>query len=368
MNSKRKVLYVTAKGGIHDYRFLKKLAADYEVLLLHYAADGLIDEIKNIKDLRIISKTPFKKSFPLLSEYWHFKRTVREFNPDIIHTGYVWQVGILASYMNFHPHLSMVWGSDVLIEPAKRSFIKRIVSKVMKQADHIQCDADFVKSTIIKDYSVAPEKITVFPWGIDLDVFSKVEKTESRQLLNLEEDKFIVIFNRHLEPIYDPLGTLEGFRRFAEDKKDVLLLMLSDGSLKDEAMVFISSSGLEDKIRVIGSKPNEQMPFYLNAADVYISASLSDGTSLSLLEAMACGLGMVLSDLPAIREWAGESNSLLVPRKNPDAIADALNKYYEKRKLVIDHGNKNMEIASQRADWNKNYNKLKEIYTSLFKA
>ena len=49
-----KILYVTSKGGIHDYRFLAKLVKDYRVLLLHYAADELIHEINRLPGLEII--------------------------------------------------------------------------------------------------------------------------------------------------------------------------------------------------------------------------------------------------------------------------------------------------------------------------
>ena len=229
-----KVLYVTAKGGIHDYRFLKKLVEDYEVLLLHYAADKMISEIQNIKGLKIISRTPFKKSFPLLSEYSHFKKIIREFKPDIIHTGYVWQVGILASLHNFHPHLSMVWGSDVLTEPDDNFAIRKIVKKVMHQADHIQCDAEFVKQKIIGDYNVAPDKITVFPWGIDLGVFKKLNKAECRSGLAIELNKFVIIFDRHLDPIYGANYLLEGFKKFSAGKEDAELFMLSEGPGKAE--------------------------------------------------------------------------------------------------------------------------------------
>ncbi len=224
-----KVLYVTAKGGIHDYRFLKKLVEDYEVLLLHYAADEMISEIQNIKGLKIISRTPFIKSFPLLSEYPHFKKILREFKPDIIHTGYVWQVGILASLYNFHPHLSMAWGSDVLTEPDENFAIRKIVRKVMRQADHVQCDAEFVKQKITRDYSVAAEKITVFPWGIDLDVFKKFNCSDCRSKLDIGLNKFVIIFNRYFDPVYGVNYLLEGFKKFAEGKDDVQLLMLSEG-------------------------------------------------------------------------------------------------------------------------------------------
>ena len=80
-----------------------------------------------------------------VSEVPHLKKIYNDFKPDIVHTGYVWQVGILASMLNLHPHLSMPWGSDILVEPDKYFFLKAFVKKVMIQCYHVQCDAEFVK-------------------------------------------------------------------------------------------------------------------------------------------------------------------------------------------------------------------------------
>lgn len=360
-----KVLYVTSKGGIHDYRFLKKLIEDYKVLLLHYEADSLIDEIKSLKKLEIISKKPFLKSFPLLSEYNHFKKICREFKPDIVHTGYIWQVGILAAFLNFHPHLSMPWGSDIMIEPGKSFLIRFLTRKVLNQCDHIQCDAYFVKQKIAADFKIPEDKITVFPWGIDLKIFRKLGKKECRDKLKIDKDKFIVIFSRHLEPVYGINYLLNGFKKFINSKDNVILLIIADGKLRNETEKFISSNGLTDKIRLIGRIPNDLLPVYLNASDVYVSPSLSDGTSLSLLEAMACGLGLVVTELPAIKEWVSDKNGISVPVQNSDAISAALQRYYEDSRLIKEHGQRSISLAGERADWDKNYLKLREIYSKL---
>lgn len=370
---KLKTLYVTSKGGIHDYRFVKKLSEDYDVLLLHYTSGDLIDEIKQISGIRIISRTPLVKSFPLLTQLGHFKKIYNEFKPDIVHTGYAWQVGILASKLDVHPHLSMVWGSDILTEPDKNFYIKSLVKEVMRQCDHIQCDAEFVKQKIISDYRIEKEKITVFPWGIDRKLFKPSDKLEARRRLNLATDKFIVICDRYLESIYGVMDLLEGFKKFAEGKDnvknntkdDLLLLVLSDGSLKNEMIKFIGSSNLDSKVKYIGTVSNSELPLYLNASDIYVSASVSDGTSLSLLEAMSCGLGVVVTDVPAIREWVSEDNGIMVPINSPDRISAALEKYYRQRQLIREHGSINLKIAESRADWDKNYLKLKEVYNRL---
>lgn len=360
-----KVLYVSSNGGIHDYRFLKKLVEDYDVLFLHYAANEIIDEIDRLDNLEIISKRPAFRSMPVISERGHFSRVVKEFKPDIVHTGYVWQVGILADYSGFHPHLSMPWGSDILTEPDKSFIRKKFVSRVMKSCDHVQCDADFVKKKIIDDYGLGEDKITVFPWGIDLGLFYKSDKESARKQLKLESGKFILIFNRYLEPVYGVKYLLEAFRLFSQNKKDVQLLMISDGSGKNEVVKFIAENGLEEKITLIGRVPNAELPCFLNAADVYVSSSLSDGTSLSLLEAMACGTGLVVTDVPSIKEWVNQSNGIVAERANAGELARAMESYYSNRQLEEKHSAENISIAKQRADWDKNYKKLKDIYRKL---
>lgn len=360
-----KILYVTSKGGIHDYRFLVKLVKDYDVLLLHYAADDLIPEIKNLYPLKVISQKPFFKAFPIASHLRHFKKIVKDFNPDIVHTGYVWQVGVLAAYADVHPHLSMPWGSDVLIEPGRRYFIRRMVSRVLRNCDHIQCDAEFVKSKIMNDYEVSSDKITVFPWGIDRSQFKPQNKNECRKKLDIPPEKFVIIYNRYLEKVYGVNYMLQAYNKFAEGRDDILLLIASDGSMKNEILNFISTSKLQTKAKLVGSLPNSDMPYILNTADVYISTSLSDGSSLSLLEAIACGLGIVVTDVPSIKEWVSDQNGIVVERKNIKQITDALVTYYSNRDLIGMHGLKNIQIAKERADWDKNYLKLKDIYTKL---
>lgn len=363
-----KILYVTSNGGIHDYRFLKKLTEDYEVLMLHYAANQLIDDIKNLKNLKIISVKPLIKSFPLLTKIFHFKKVYNSFKPDIVHTGYVWQVGILASMLNLHPHLSMPWGSDILFESDESRLKKILVKKVVRQSDHIQCDAEFVKNKIVKDYGVSENKITVFPWGIDLNLFMEQDKNLCRKELGINEDAFVTVFTRHFDAVYGIKDLLEGFKLFCKNKNNVQLLFVSGGPLKDYVKDFIKKHNLELYIKIIGKIPNSKLPVYLGAADVYISPSLSDGSSLSLLEALAVGPGIIVTDVPAIKEWISPENGLVVPIKNPERISDALNIYYLNRGLISKHAALNKEISGKRADWNKNYPKLKKIYTKLIEG
>lgn len=360
-----KVLYITSNGGIHDYRFLSKLINDYEVLLVHYQANELIDEIKQLHPLKIISRKSLLKSFPLFSETRFLKKIYNEFKPDIIHSGYVWQTGILVTSLGLHPHLSMVWGSDVLTEPDKNITLRYFVKKVMKQSDHIQCDAEFVKKKIINDYHIPEDKITVFPWGVDHSIFKILDKKECRKKLELKENDFVVIFNRQLEEIYGIKYLLEALKIFCKGKENVKILFTTDGSLKNYVYDFVSDNNLENQIKLIGWVKNTDVPLYLNAADVFISSSLSDGASLSLLEAMSCNLGLIVTNVPAIKEWVTVRNGIIVEKANSKSLSDAFELYYKTPELIKEHSSMSLNISKERADWDLNYEKLKSIYSKI---
>jgi len=361
-----KLLYVSAKYGLHDYRFLQKLVEDYDVLFLHYSSNkGIPIEANELKQLSTIERKPFLSSFPLATQLGNFKRIYKSFKPDVIHTGYVWQVGILPAVLNLHPHLSMAWGSDILVEPDKSWFKKKLVRKVMKTADHIQCDANFVKERIINDYSVSQDKITVFPWGIDLNMFHPLDKISCRKNLGINEKKFTVLFSRPLEEVYDVPTLMNGLKLFCRSKSDVQILIAHDGPMKSYATDFIKENDLKDQIKLIGWVKHDLIPVLYNASDVYVSTALSDGSSLSLLEAMACGLGLIVTDVPAVTEWVSEENGIVTPKKSPEALSEGLNSYYNNRNLVKTHGQKSELIARDKADWDRNYLKLKEIYEKI---
>jgi L-malate glycosyltransferase len=363
--NKLKLLYVTTRGAVHDYRFLNKLVNDYDVTLLHYETGNVLSEqIRSLKNIKVIVRKSLFRSFPL-TDLRFFRKLIRETKPDIVHTGYVWQTGVLGAYSGFHPHLSMPWGSDVLIEPNNNPYIKKLTRKVLTSADHIQCDAEFVKKKIMLDYKVSAEKITVFPWGIDLGMFGKADKSDARKLLNISPEKFVILFTRPLEHIYDLNTLLSGFLQFSAGKEDILLIIANEGGLRPFVEKFILKYQMQEKINLTGWIANEKLPALFNASDIFVSTSLSDGASLSLLEAMACGKGLILTKLPAILEWVDDENGILIDKQNPEELYSSLNKYYHQRELIEAHGGKSIQIAKERADWDRNYEKLKVIYGNL---
>jgi len=299
----------------------------------------------------------------------HFKKVLKEVKPDVLHTGNLWNYGFLGSLSGFHPHLSMPFGSDILVQPDKLFFIKWINKFTLSRVDMVTCDNEIVKRKIIKDYGYTEDKIVVFPWGIELDMFNpKVDGNSVRAALGWE-DNIIVIMTRHLLPIYGISYFIKALPQVIYRNPKVRVILIGSGPLESEIKRLIKRNQLEKYTKMVGRIDRERMVQYLNAADIYVSSSLSDGTSVSLLEAMACGLPIIISDLETNREWIKDCyNGFLVSTKNVEMLSNKIIYLAESKELRRTMGQRNLKIAKERADWDKNFNKLERMYELLLKV
>jgi glycosyltransferase involved in cell wall biosynthesis len=111
------------------------------------------------------------------------------------------------------------------------------------------------------------------------------------------------------------------------------------------------------------------MPDLLSQADIYVSTSLHDGTSVSLLEAMGSGAFPVVTDIPANREWIinGE-NGFLVSEDEEESLAIKIIDAIRKRELLEKSRTRNHLIVEQKALWPKYINRVKNIYANILNS
>jgi glycosyltransferase involved in cell wall biosynthesis len=107
----------------------------------------------------------------------------------------------------------------------------------------------------------------------------------------------------------------------------------------------------------------EELPEYFRVADLYLSASHSDGSSVSLMEALACGLPAAVSDIPANQEWVkpGEQGWLF-PDGDTQALAEVILRATGERSGLKAMSEKCRAVAEARADWSRNFPRLFEAY------
>jgi len=368
-----KILYVSLNYTSHDYRFLKKMVeSGNEIFFVtlnnkesYRETRPVPNEVKTVQDLNFIPDLMnFEKIISLMP---FFEEIIKKISPDIIHAGPVQSCGFLTALADFHPFVLMSWGSDILVDGDRNDLSKWITRFTIKKSGRIVCDCDAVRKKIheIADYS--DDKIVQFPWGIDLQMFSRGHDTLHYKSTHNWENCFILLSTRMWEPIYGINFVLRSFHAAYGKNPKLRLILLGKGSQEPEIRKFIDQNNLHKVIVLPGSISNDLLPDYYRAADAYISCALSDGTSVSLLEAFASGLPVIVTDAPGNQEWVIHGkNGWLIKAGDVRGFTDAILTVSNKSQGDLDAiAKRNRNISEQKANWDKNSKKLLTMYHQI---
>lgn len=361
-----RVLYFTRDYTTHDHRFLSSLArAGYETYLLRLERSLFAKEKRQLPEgVTEVSWAGGKKPFRWLNlpAYRNdLQRVIGQIKPDLIHAGPVPNCAFLASLCNFHPLVSMSWGSDLLLDSYGSRISRWLSRKALQKTDVFLGDCQAVARRA-KELGYRGEKTVLFPWGIDLEQFTPQAESQLRLELGWE-DNFVLLSLRSWEPLYGVDTIARAFVRSARTNPALRLLMLGNGSLSGKLREIFSLGGVLDKVHFTGQVAQQNLPRYYHAADLYLSASLSDGSSVSLMEALACALPALVSDIPGNREWIEEGKEgWFFPTGDDLHLAQKIDFAFEQRNRLQNFKISARQLAEKRADWKKNFSELERAY------
>lgn len=362
-----KICYIADGQSIHTQRWVKYFAnKGHEVHLISYKNA----EIENVNfhyispRIRIPYFSIFGTLILVVLKIRTIKRLIKEINPDIIHGHYLIDPGFYAAASGFKPLVVSAWGSDVLVRP-KKSVVSRWITKyVLKRADLIHSVSEYLTEELIL-LGVDKEKIVTIPFGVDTEKFNPcVDDSEIRKSLGWNDNP-IVISTRSFEPIYNIECLINAIPMVIKDIPDAKFIIKGTGHLENKLKNMVEELGISDSVKFVGHVLYEELPSYLSYADVYVSTSLSDGTSVSLLEAMSCGLPVVVTNIEGNKPWIKNGkNGYLFEKKDSDTLAKhIINLIKNKEKSKI-FGEKNREIVKKRGDWDKNMGEVEQLYVT----
>jgi glycosyltransferase involved in cell wall biosynthesis len=252
----------------------------------------------------------------------------------------------------------MSWGFDLMDDVHKGWMWEFATKYTLKRSTFFTSDANVTKDKAVA-YGMNPEKTIVFPWGVDLEHFSKKEERR-------ENDGFVLFCNRSWETRYGVDVLARAFVKVAQQRDDVRLILLNGGSQGANIRKILQSGGVEEYVTFGGQISQTELPRWYHMADLYISPSHVDGSSVSLMEALACGLPCLVSDIPANKEWVFENkNGWLFRDGDADHLAEKILAAMNQREKLPEIGRASRSEAEKRADWKKNAAALMEVYRSL---
>jgi glycosyltransferase involved in cell wall biosynthesis len=262
-------------------------------------------------------------------------------------------IALAAGWICRRPVVVTAHGSDILVAPENNSLIRALVRFVLRRADAVTSVAEHITDRIV-EMGVAREKILTFPMSVPGEWFvSGGSADEERNGAN------VIFGNRSLYPVYDVEALVRAIPGIVEQAPDASVIIAGEGPEGERLASLARELGVAESVKFTGAIPHERMPEYLGSASVYVSAAHSDGASVSLLEAMACGAFPVVADIAANREWIEDGeNGFLFPPGDADALAEKVLQCLRRPELRARAREVNARIIEQRARWSSNVEKL----------
>lgn len=357
-----RVIYFSLDYTPHDHRFLAALSdTEHEVFYVRLQRGARQTEDRPVPvNIRQVLWAGGQKPFAwrdLPSLTLNFRRLVREIKPDLIHAGPIQTCAFIAALSGFRPILTMSWGFDLMKDVERGRWWRFATRYTLKRSAFFTSDALVTRDKAVS-YGMQADKSVVFPWGVDLEHFSPGEPGE-----DAGRPGFTVFCNRSWEANYGVDVLARAFVKVARQMADVSLMLLGGGSQGAAIRQILASGGALDQVTFAGQVSQKELPRFYRMADLYVSPSHVDGSSVSLMEALACGLPCLVSDIPANKEWVFEGeNGWLFPDGDADALAGKILAAIEKREMLAGAGQKARTVAEVRADWKKNFQKLLKAY------
>ena len=140
------------------------------------------------------------------------------------------------------------------------------------------------------------EKVEVIPAGIDTRLFVPTDKEIARHVLGLEGGEFIIGYVGRLSGEKNIPTLIHGFKFASRDRRDMQLIIIGEGRMATQLKGICAAEGMANRVTFTG--PRREIPLWLSAFDIFVLPSLTEGTPLALIEAMACGKAIVASDIP----------------------------------------------------------------------
>jgi glycosyltransferase involved in cell wall biosynthesis len=345
--------------------FARFFTARRDDLLIVSFAPGLLDGAEGVPLEFVGTETRPRREVThlFLTRVPRIRRIVRRFSPDLVFAPYLASNGLAAALSWWGPTVVAAVGGDVLNQVRGRSGWKLLLREailrfVCRRAALVNAVSQPLEDELIR-LGVPASKILQLPFGVDLRRFHPDDEMPRASAAKL-------ICTRKHEEIYDIPTIIDALARLKATGRRFHCTFTSEGTRLSANRECARAAGLEEHTSFTGTVPHSQLPSMLRASDIYITAARSDGTSVSLLEAMASGLLPVVPRIPANEPWIEHGKSgLMFDAGEAGSLADALVTALDDDQLRQRVFEKNRRRVERDGDMDQNMSRLAETFTQL---
>jgi glycosyltransferase involved in cell wall biosynthesis len=295
------------------------------------------------------------------------RRALARVQPDILNAHFLTVHGWNAWMSGFHPYVVTLWGSDIFLHPQKSRVAAVLARMTMRAADMVMINPVMRQAALAA--GAPPQKLETVTIGADVAMFTPgPDPSELRARLGLLGRR--VIFSpRSITPLYRQATVVEALSQLPSDVAVVMPRFRADPREMTRVEDRAQTLGLNDRLVIVPEIAHAEMPDFYRLADVVISVPESDSAAITMLEALACQRPLVVSDLPAIREWLGDlEGPELVPVGDVAATAAALRSALDKpADVAAEQGSRARAAVIERANQAVTLGRMETLYFELLR-
>jgi teichuronic acid biosynthesis glycosyltransferase TuaC len=251
----------------------------------------------------------------------------RDFPFDLIHAHTVYPDGLAAAMLGRarqRPTVITVHGGDVNVH-LRQPLVKRLGRRALSNADRVIAVSSGLKNALVEEHGLEPERITVLPNGVDVARFAPSARSEAEARLGLHDTAPHIVYVGAIAQSKGIAHLLRAIHRLRQERScPVQLTLVGQGEYETAARALARELDIADAVAFAGQRPNEEIPIWINASDVVVLPSLSEGFGVVLVEAMACGRPVVATTCGGPQDIVTSETGILVPPADDAALAQAL--------------------------------------------
>lgn len=238
--------------------------------------------------------------------------------------------------------------------------IRKMIVQKMNLFDHVISVSDDLKTKMINEYNVNPDKITVIHNGVDKAKFAPIDKAYARRKCDfIDGYKYILAISR--------LSSEKGLEYLLETMKmltteNAKLILVGDGPLYGILNDYVIKNNLSEKVQFIRTVPHKDLHLWYNAADVFCLSSIWEGCPNVVIESLACGTPVVSSNVGAVPYFVTNECGMTVPLGDAVLMAEALD-----NALNFEWNQRKISEAESLREWDKVANDVIEVFDDVLK-
>lgn len=338
-----KILLLSGASSVHTIRWANAFARRGEEVHLvsqHAPIDPLDPAVQ-------LHRFPHYQGGGYLINRRRLQALVLELQADVVNAHYATGYGTLARAVGSVPLVLNVWGSDVYDFPEGGPLHRALVRRNLRHADRIVSTSHAMAK---RTRQVCPGlgEIAVVPFGVDIDLFSPAAAAPDPL------DGLVVGTVKSLAPKYGVGILVDAFALICREHPGLRLRLVGTGPQEAELKQRAKDLGIAASVDWVGRIAHAQVPQQLHRMDVYVALSKLDSESfgVAVIEASACGLPVVVSDVGGLPEVVvHESTGFVVPRANAVAAAEKIDVLLRSRAIRERMGKAGRELVQRRYEW-----------------